>query len=79
MSAPLLDCAAKVDRGLVRQTNQDVAQVIPELGIALVADGIGGAESSSEVQRAAERGMGTTLLAVAFAPAELECLTRSIC
>jgi serine/threonine protein phosphatase PrpC len=37
-----LDFAAQVDLGLVRQTNQDVARVVPSLGLALVADGMGG-------------------------------------
>jgi PPM family protein phosphatase len=36
------DFAARVDRGLVRKSNQDVARVIPRLGLALVADGMGG-------------------------------------
>lgn len=36
-----IDFAARVDRDLVRQTNQDVARVVPRLGLALVADGMG--------------------------------------
>lgn len=34
-----LELAAKVDRGLVRQSQGDVARVIPSLALALVADG----------------------------------------
>jgi PPM family protein phosphatase len=37
-----LDFASRVDRGLVRETNQDVARVVPPLGLAVVADGMGG-------------------------------------
>jgi PPM family protein phosphatase len=37
-----LDFAARSDRGLVRKSNQDVARVVPALGLALVADGMGG-------------------------------------
>jgi PPM family protein phosphatase len=37
-----LDFAARSDRGLVRKSNQDVARVVPGLGLALVADGMGG-------------------------------------
>jgi protein phosphatase len=39
-----LDFAAKVDRGLVRETNQDVARIAPELALVVVADGMGGHE-----------------------------------
>jgi serine/threonine protein phosphatase PrpC len=37
-----LDFAARVDRGLVRESTHDVARVVPRLGLALVADGGGG-------------------------------------
>jgi len=37
-----LELAAKTDRGLVRQSNQDVAVVVPDLQLAVVADGVGG-------------------------------------
>lgn len=39
-----LDFAAQVDRGLVRETNQDVARIAPALGVVVVADGMGGHE-----------------------------------
>jgi serine/threonine protein phosphatase PrpC len=39
-----LDIAAQVDRGLVRETNQDVARIAPPLGLVVVADGMGGHE-----------------------------------
>ena len=39
-----LDFAAQVDRGLVRETNQDVARIAPALGLVVVADGMGGHE-----------------------------------
>lgn len=38
------DFGAKVDRGLVRKTNEDVARVHPDLGLVIVADGMGGHE-----------------------------------
>jgi protein phosphatase len=37
-----LDFSARSDCGLVRKHNQDVARVVPRLGLALVAGGIGG-------------------------------------
>jgi serine/threonine protein phosphatase PrpC len=37
-----IDFAAMTDRGLVRESNQDVARVCPDIGLALVADGMGG-------------------------------------
>lgn len=41
-----LELAAKVDRGLVRQSQGDVARVFPSLGLALVADGEASASSA---------------------------------
>src|SRR5690606_9556712 len=37
----LLDLAAKTDRGVVRETNQDVADAAPDSSLILVADGRG--------------------------------------
>ncbi len=48
-----LDFAAWVDRGLVRETNQDVARVVPRLNLALVADGMGGHDHGDVASRTA--------------------------
>jgi serine/threonine protein phosphatase Stp1 len=57
-----LDFAARVDRGLVRETNQDVARVVPGLNLALVADGMGGHDDGDIASRTAadalEEGFG---------------------
>lgn len=37
-----LDASAKTDRGMIRETNEDFARVVPRLALALVADGMGG-------------------------------------
>lgn len=40
-----LDLAAKVDRGLVRESNEDYARVARNLSLAILADGMGGHDS----------------------------------
>jgi PPM family protein phosphatase len=48
---PALDCFGATDPGLVRQNNEDSWRIEPELGLAIVADGMGGA-SCGEVASA---------------------------
>ena len=55
-----LDFAWRCDRGLVRQRNEDAVAVHPELGLVVVADGMGGANagdiaSAVAVQAVADR------------------------
>lgn len=45
--------AARVDRGLVRKTNQDMARANPRLRLALVADGMGGHDHGDIASRIA--------------------------
>jgi serine/threonine protein phosphatase PrpC len=52
-----LDFAARVDQGLVRETNQDVARVVPRFGLALVADGMGGHHHGDIASRTAAEGV----------------------
>jgi PPM family protein phosphatase len=52
-----LEFAARVDRGLVRERNQDVARVVPRLGLALVADGMGGHERGDVASQTAADGL----------------------
>ena len=48
MSPPLLDVAGKTDPGKVRERNEDSIAMAPELGLLIVADGMGG-HNSGEV------------------------------
>jgi PPM family protein phosphatase len=45
--------AWRTDRGLVRQQNEDAVRVSPELGLLVVADGIGGANAGDVASRTA--------------------------
>jgi PPM family protein phosphatase len=52
-----LDFAARVDRGLVHETNEDVARVVPRLALALVAGGMGGHDHGDVVSRTVADGV----------------------
>lgn len=43
--APLWEMAAATDIGLVRKRNEDSFRILPELGLAIVCDGMGGHQS----------------------------------
>jgi serine/threonine protein phosphatase PrpC len=45
MSKPSLEFAWRSDRGRVRKRNEDAVVVLPDLGVVVVADGIGGASA----------------------------------
>jgi protein phosphatase len=45
--------AWRTDRGLVREHNEDSVAVMPELGLLIVADGIGGAKAGDVASRTA--------------------------
>ncbi len=45
MSRPTLEYAWRSDRGRVRRRNEDAVLVLPEIGVVVLADGIGGASA----------------------------------
>jgi protein phosphatase len=45
MSEPPLEFAWRSDRGRVRRRNEDAVLVLPDIGVVVVADGIGGASA----------------------------------
>lgn len=48
---PNIKCVGKSDVGLKRRTNEDVCVVEPELGLCVVADGMGGAAAGEVASR----------------------------
>jgi serine/threonine protein phosphatase PrpC len=49
----MLEACALTDPGRVRSTNQDFFQVVPELGLYLLADGMGGARGGARASQLA--------------------------
>ena len=49
----MLEACAVTDPGLVRTTNQDFFRIIPELGLYLLADGMGGARGGARASQVA--------------------------
>jgi protein phosphatase len=49
----MLEACALTDPGRVRTTNQDFFQVVPELGLFLLADGMGGARGGARASQVA--------------------------
>ena len=61
MAAPLLQYAWRTNRGCVRDHNEDAVVVDREMGLVVVADGIGGATSGEIASRLATIGVGEYL------------------
>jgi serine/threonine protein phosphatase PrpC len=55
MSKAPLEFAWRSDRGQVRQRNEDAVVCLPEIGLAIVADGIGGANAGDVASSTAAR------------------------
>src|SRR3984957_10535893 len=49
----MLEACASTDPGRVRSTNQDFFRIVPELGLLLLADGMGGARGGAHSSRIA--------------------------
>jgi serine/threonine protein phosphatase PrpC len=49
----MLEACALTDPGRVRSTNQDFVQIVPDLGLYLLADGMGGARGGERASRMA--------------------------
>ncbi len=49
----MLDCFALSDKGCVRQNNEDYCLVKPEIGLFILADGMGGAKAGERASRLA--------------------------
>ncbi len=67
-----LDFAARIDRGLVREMNQDVARVYPDLGLALVADGMGGHAHGNLASQTAADGLEQSFEELSGAGADID-------
>jgi serine/threonine protein phosphatase PrpC len=57
----MLEACALTDPGRVRTTNQDFFQVVPELGLYLLADGMGGARGGARASQVAVETVAETL------------------
>src|SRR6266496_3485405 len=53
MIAQMLEAYALTDPGKVRSTNQDSFRIVPELGLYLLADGMGGARGGERASQLA--------------------------
>jgi protein phosphatase len=57
----MLDAYALTDPGRVRTNNQDYFRIVPELGLYLLADGMGGARGGERASRLAVESVAETL------------------
>jgi protein phosphatase len=53
MKAAMLECVALTNPGCVRRNNEDYCRVEPELGLFVLADGMGGANAGEQASRLA--------------------------
>ena len=53
MQTPEIDVIAISDRGLVREINEDAVRVVPEVGLLILADGMGGYNAGEVASRLA--------------------------
>jgi serine/threonine protein phosphatase PrpC len=61
----MLEAYALSDPGKVRSTNQDTFRIVPELGLYLLADGMGGARGGERASQLAVEAVAETLAASA--------------
>jgi protein phosphatase len=57
----MLEASALTDPGRVRSTNQDAFRIVPELGLYLLADGMGGARAGERASELAVQSVAETL------------------
>jgi len=57
----MLEACALTDPGSVRSTNQDVFRIVPELGLYLLADGMGGARAGERASELAVEAVSEVL------------------
>lgn len=60
---PRIEVAGQTDRGKIRPTNEDVYALVPEHGVYLVADGIGGGVAGEVAARLAADAVREVFLA----------------
>jgi len=63
MASPILDVKARTDKGLVREQNEDAMSVLPEYGVVVLADGMGGHNAGEVASKIAVQKISDELVA----------------